>query len=140
MNRTKPNIAMNFKRYLFVLATVLLVFLSSCVVKSSIKTLVGIPTNTAQSFAKGHLDFSVTNLDRCAEIDLADAQIIQKSSFDVQDLLPVVIFTVSFLFMLCVLFPASKENKHPLYSGSRKIRNSIPIFLEYRKLIIYFSH
>lgn len=138
MNRTEPNIAMNFKRYLFVLATVLLVLLSSCVVKSSIKTLVGIPTNTAQSFAKGYLNFSVTNLDRCAEIDLADAQIIQKSSFDVHDLLSVAIFTVSFL--LGVLFPASKENRHPLYSDSRKIRNSIPIFLEYRKLIIYFSH
>ncbi|UQA74093.1 hypothetical protein K2F45_20080 [Sphingobacterium siyangense] len=139
MNRTILNISANCKRYFFVFSVMLLVLLTSCAIKGSIKTLAGIPANTERGLPKGNQNFSVNTGDKCAEFDIADTQIVQKISFKANDLLPVVLFTATFLFLFGFR-PVSKENKHPLYSCSGKIRNAIPLFLEYRKLIIHFSH
>lgn len=139
MSKTIPNIANNFQRYLFVVATVFLVLFSSCAVKASVKTLAGIPTKTEQGLPKANHNVPVSSVERCTVVMASDMQVVQKSSSNTNDLLPVVLFTASFLFLLG-LRPVSKENKHPLYSGSSKIRSSIPIFLEYRKLIIHFAH
>lgn len=139
MGKTISNILVNCKRYFFVFAALLFVILTSCTLKSSIKALAGIPTNTEQSLPKGHHNFSANVFEKCAQFDVSDTQIVQKISFNTNDLLPAVIFTAIFLFLLGSRH-LIKENKHPLYNGSGKIRNSIPLFLEYQKLIIHYSH
>tara|TARA_R110000868_G_scaffold296012_1_gene556263 strand:- start:11825 stop:12181 length:357 start_codon:yes stop_codon:yes gene_type:complete len=116
----------------------LLVLLTSCAIKTSIKNLAGIPTKTERNIPKGSHNFSTNTLENCAQFDTSDTQIVQKVSFNANDLLPAVIFTAALLFLFG-LRPVSKESKHPLYSSSGKIRSSIPIFLEYRRLIIHYS-
>lgn len=139
MSKTIPNIANNFQRYLFVFATVFLVLFSSCAVKASVKTLAGIPTKTEGGLPKANHNVPVSSVERCTVVTASDMQVVPKSSSYANDLLPVVLFTASFLFLFSFR-SVSKESKHPIYSGSSKIRSSIPIFLEYRKLIIHFSH
>ena len=138
MDRTIPNILANCKRYFLVFAAMLLVLLTSCAVKTSIKNLAGIPTKTERGVPKGNQNFSTNTLEKCAQFDVSDTQIVQKVSLNANDLLPAVIFTAAFLFLFG-LRPVSKESKHPLYSRSGKIRSSIPLFLEYRKLIIHHA-
>ena len=137
MNSIMPNILENCKRYFLVLATMLLVLLSSCTAKTSIKTLTGTPLKTEQGLPQGNHS-STNSVEKCAELDIADTPIVQNVSFNVSDLLPAITFTAAFLFLFD--FPSvSEEIKHPLYSSRRKIRSSIPIFLEYQKLIIHHT-
>jgi len=138
MNRIVQNIKMNYRRGLFVFATILLVSLTSCPIKISIKRLAGIPVKTEQPTTPKN-QHSVNTFEKCNVVSASEMQIVQKSSSNANDLLPVVLFTASFLFLFSFR-PVSKENKHPIYSGSSKIRSSVPLFLEYRKLIIHFSH
>lgn len=136
---TTSNIANNCRQHFLVFATILLVLLTSCVVKGSIKSLAGIPLTTERSIPKGNQHFSSNSTEKCAEYEVSSSQIVQKSSISTNNLMPVVIFTTAFLFLFG-LQPVSKENKHPVYSGSSKIRSAVPLFLEYRKLILHFSH
>jgi hypothetical protein len=138
MDKTIPNILANCKRYFLVFAAMLLVLLTSCAVKTSIKNLVGIPLKTERSVPKANHNLSTNTLAKCSQLNVEDTQIVQKNSSKANDLLPAVIFTATFLFLFSFQ-PVSKENKHPLYSSSGKIRSSIPIFLEYRKLIIHYA-
>lgn len=138
MDRTIPNILANCKRYFLVFAAMLLVLLTSCAVKTSIKNLVGIPLETERSLPKANHNLLANTLLKCSQLNVEDTQIVQKKSFKANDLLPAVILTVSFLFLLGIP-PVSNENKHPLYNSSGKIRSAIPIFLEYRKLIIHYA-
>lgn len=139
MGRTIPNILANCKRYFLVFAAMLLVLLTSCAVKTSIKNLVGIPLETERSLPKANHNLLANTLVKCSQLNVEDTQIVQKNSFKANDLLPAVILTVSFLFLLGIP-PVSNENKHPLYNSSGKIRSAIPIFLEYRKLIIHYAY
>jgi hypothetical protein len=116
----------------------LLVLLTSCAVKTSIKNLVGIPLKTERSVPKANHNLSTNTLANCSQFNVEDTQIVQKNAFKANDLLPAVILTAAFLFLLGVP-PVSNENKHPLYNSSGKIRSAIPIFLEYRKLIIHYA-
>ncbi len=127
----------NNKRYLLAISAVVLVLLSSCVIKNSLETFLNLPVETEQTYPKGGHSFIVNSAEECAAIDPSDNPIIQVS-FNADNLLPVVIFT-TFLFLI-VFHPIKKEGKHPLYKDSGKIRNNIPIFLEYRKLIIHHTH
>lgn len=138
MDRTIPNILANCKRYFLVCAAMLLVLLTSCAVKTSIKNLVGIPLKTERSVPKANHNLSTNTLANCSQFNVEDTQIVQKNAFKANDLLPAVILTAAFLFLLGVP-PVSNENKHPLYNSSGKIRSAIPIFLEYRKLIIHYA-
>src|SRR5690554_3142676 len=99
MNRTVLNRAINSLRHIFVFATMLLILLASCSVKASIKTLAGIPTQTERSLPKGNQHFSVNTVERCAQMDIAEHQIVQKTSFDINVLLPVVLFTAALFFL-----------------------------------------
>ena len=128
MNGIISNKANNCKRYFLVFAAMLLVLLSSCSIKSGIKSLAGIPVGTERTLPKSNQYFSSSPVETCAEFDIADTQIVQKFSFNANDLQPVASLKIS------------KENRHPVYSGSSKIRSTIPIFLEYQKLILHFSH
>lgn len=136
MNRTFSDILANSKRYLLVFAAIVLVLLTSCPVKLSIKNWAGIPIKTESGVNKGRQSVSTSLLEKCPQYNIEDTQIVHKHSIDSNDLLPAIILSLAFLFYFG--FRAiTKEIKHPLYSGSNRIRSTIPLFLEYRKLIIH---
>ncbi|OYX85005.1 MAG: hypothetical protein B7Y83_06295 [Flavobacteriales bacterium 32-34-25] len=138
MNNKISHSLKSFQRYLFVFAAFLVMFLSSCSVKASIKTLAGFPPKTEQGMPKGNHNLPVNTFEKCSQIDVVDSQIDHKSSYSSQDLLPVILLAVTTFFFFG-LRQQKKQTKHPLYNSSGKIRNSISIFLEYRKLLIHFS-
>lgn len=138
MGKITLNTLENNKWYLLAISGVILVLLSSCVIKNSIETFLNLPVETEQTYPKGGHSFIVNSNEECAAIDFLDNQIVQNIYSSTDDLLPAVIFT-TFLFLI-VFHPIKKEGKHPLYKDSGKIRNNIPIFLEYRKLIIHHTH
>lgn len=138
MGKIILNTLENNKRYLLGISAVILVLLSSCAIKNSLETFLNLPVETEQTYPKGGHSFIENSAEECAAIDFLDNQIVQNISSSTDDLLPAVIFT-TFLFLI-VFHPIKKEGKHPLYKDSGKIRNNIPIFLEYRKLIIHHTH
>lgn len=139
MNKTISNISLACKRYFFVFAAMLLVLMTPCAVKGSIKNLVGIPTKTEQGLPKGNHNFPTNTAEKCSQLNVEDTQITKQVSLHANNLLPAAIHTATFFFLFG-LRKESKENKHPLYSSSGKIRSTIPLFLEYRKLIIHYSY
>jgi hypothetical protein len=109
------------------------VLLSPCHVKNGIKSLAGIPSRTEQDLAKkSNLFFASNGTEKCVS-ETSDTKISQTVSSNTHDLLPAVLLTTAFVFLpgytLC------KQQPHPLY-GSLKIPGTLPIFLQYRKLII----
>lgn len=138
MKRTILNISTSFKQYFFVLTAILFVLLSSCAIKSSIKELTGISANTEQGVPQNSRNLFTNSVEKCPSFDISDSQVVQNISSHSDDLLPLISFKTAFLFLFD--FPSlESESIHPLYNGSRKIQSSIPIFLEYQKLIIHYS-
>ncbi len=138
MNKTVPNSTINFKQYGYVIAVLLMVLLTSCPVKGNIKTLTGLPINTEQGFPKGSQHTSLNTVEKCAEFETEDTTLVQKFSLADNELLPLLIFTAA-AFLLFNFRVEIKENKHPVYSDSGKIKTAIPLFLEYKKLIIHYA-
>lgn len=137
MNRTLPNIRKNHLRQLFIFAAAALVILTSCSVRSSIKGLAGVPVNTEKGIAKSNHNFLGNASETCVIGETTDIQISQTASFTSDDLLPAFFLTVTFLFLFGFR-PCKKQTNHPLY-GNLKIPGTLPLFLLYRKLIVYHS-
>lgn len=137
MNKTTLHILKGLQQYLFVFAVLLVMLLSSCAVKASIKNLAGFPPKTEQGFPKSNKNLSIITIDNCFQVNVADTQIEHAKNTGVNDLVPILLFAAATFFFFGFRLE-NKENKHPLYTSSAKIRNSISIFLEYRKLLIHF--
>src|SRR5690606_40901892 len=73
-------------------------------------------------------------MEKCAHVQTTDAKISQSTSTNMSDLLPVVFIVVA--FMLLFGYRHIYVQAHPRYS-SLKIPGTLPIFLQFRKLIIY---
>lgn len=136
MNRTSPDITKNHLRQLFAFAAAILIVLMSCSVKSGIKSLAGIPVNTEQGLAKNKHGFIGAGSETCLNGETTDTKISQTASFNTITLLPAVILTAAFLFLFG--YTPRKEKLHPLY-GNLKIPGTLPLFLLYRKLLVYYS-
>ena len=117
----------------------LLVLLSSCAVKASIKSVGGFPVKTDQSMPKGNLHFSASTFQKCAQLIDVYASNIQKNSFKKFNLLPAVAVIAAFL-LRPGFSRVKKEIGHPLYDNANEIQNGVPLFLKYRKLILHFAH
>ncbi len=133
MNRTLTNSSKKFMRCVFVFAAMVFILLSSCPVKSSIKTLIGFPVKTEQGAAKGNHTFFGNNIERCVNSETTETSVSQIVSVNANNLLPAILFTAAFLFLIG--YTLCKEQSHLRY-GSTKISGALPIFLRYRKLII----
>lgn len=133
MDEKSLNIPKNYQRYFAVFAVLVFVLLSSCPVKNSIKNLAGIPANTEQGLAKSNHSLFGNISEKCANSETTDTKISQTISFQINNLLPAVILTAAFLFFFS--YTLYKKPAHPFY-GNLKTSSAIPIFLEYRKLII----
>ena len=132
MNRIFPNITKNHLRQLLVFAAAVLIVLTPCSVKSSIKSLTGIPVNTEQGISKHHHSFLGTASGTCVSVQLTDTKISQKASSDAIDLLPAAI-KVSFIFLAAPKL--TEEQFHPLYK-KLKIPGKLPLFLLYQRLMV----
>lgn len=132
MDRILSNITKNHQRYFFVFIAVFV--LLTCPVKSSIKSLVGIPVNTEQGFAKGSKPVLANGTGQCVYSEITDSKISQTNSANGNGLLPAIVLTAAFLFLLG--YKPSNEQPHPFYR-SLKIAETLPLFILYQKLIIY---
>lgn len=131
MNRTLSHIPKYSQRYFFVFAVIILIMFS-CPIKSSIKTLVGIPTNTERTLNLNN-NTIYSSLEKCENSETANSKVSQEISFKTISLLPAVLLAVTFPFLLGSI--QIKQLSHPLYKRL-KISGTLPIFLEYQKLII----
>lgn len=118
-------------RYNFVLAAMALVLLTSCSIKNSLKNFSGNQVNTEQGLGKKAGLFS--GLENCYDNVTTSTKISKEISSHANKLLPAVLLTVTFLFLSG--YTVRREQLHPLY-GNSKISGTLPIFLQYRKLII----
>jgi len=133
MNRTLSNIPPKSRQYLLVFAALVLVLLTSCPIKSGIKTLIGLPAKTGQGIAKSNSHFFSNNPDRCINSETTETTVSQAVSVDAGNSLPAALLTAAFLFLSGII--CGKEPSHPRY-GNLKIPGSLPIFLRYRRLLI----
>jgi|SRR5690606_29999199 len=131
MNSALQNSSKNYQRYFFVFAVAVFVLLTSCPVKSSIKSLAGIPVNTESGLSKKNSILG-NGSGECVIGETTDTE-ASLAAFNSNNLLPAVILTAAFLFLIGDT--RSTEQPHPLY-GNLKISGTLPIFLQYRKLII----
>lgn len=132
--KTEPNTAKKHRRHNFVLAAMVLVLLTSCSIKNGLKFLSGFQVNTEQGLGKKASLFSENGLEKCYQsVATTSTKISQEISSNANDLLPAVLLTVTFLFLSG--YTVRREQLHPLY-GNTKISGTLPIFLQYRKLII----
>lgn len=133
MNRFRLHIAKEIQHILFIVMTIFFVLLTSCAVKSSIKSWANIANSTAQAPIKNGNLFSSSHTEKCVNTESTETQITQTVSFQASDYAPVVLFTLAFM----LLFSVSLRSKqvHPHY-GNLKLSGSIPIFIRDRNLQI----
>lgn len=141
MIRQLHHILINLKRYQWVYAAIFLVLISSCSIKGGIKNLLHTTSaETSVAFGsntvKGAYSLANVSMDNCSIYEDLDAKIVKSQHLDLQDLLPVLLFSAA-LFGLLFLFYNFKEQNHPKYSDTRKRGYRIPLFLQYQKIIIY---
>ncbi|MGO3654767.1 MAG: hypothetical protein ACTJFN_10410 [Sphingobacterium sp.] len=133
MNKIQSSIAEKCRGNCFALAMMVFVMLTSCPVKSTIKNLLGIPVNTEQATANAKQGLQNSNIERCSDAQLKEATLVYTDASHASSLIPVIFLSVIFLFLSPI--PRQEEQTHPLY-GNLKIPASLPIFLQYRSLII----
>lgn len=135
MERSAPYFTKNYQQYVAVLAALAFVLLTSCPVKSSLKSLAGIPVNTEQgSSAKKNNPLLGSGMELCAQSDLTNIQISPTFSSNTNDLLPAVLLITALSFLFCGYFPDNKPSKVGYHT--LKISHTLPIFLRHRQLII----
>ncbi|MEH6307214.1 hypothetical protein RYH73_16320 [Olivibacter sp. CPCC 100613] len=133
MNGTLLNNTQNDKRYVFALIVTVMVLLTSCPIKSGIKSLMGIPVSTEQGATTSNTNFLINGGERCVNSETDQTKTSSTVSTRANDILPTVILTSIFLFLIG--YTLKRKHVHPLY-GNLKIPDTLPIFLRYRKLII----
>lgn len=133
MIRIILNISKNYRQCLFVFAAMVLVLLTSCPVKIGIKNLAGIPAKTEQNTGGKKIHLFGNNQEKCVNSEAADAEIFQSPLVHTDNILPAVLFTAAFIFLLG--YRPGRQQTHPLY-GNVKIPATLPLFLRHRKLLI----
>lgn len=130
------NIAFGYRGSVMIFAALILVLLTSCPIKSSIKTIAGLPVNTEQRSSAANHGLLTSNVQQCILESAVETQAMPQGML--HNILPEAL-VVSILLFVTNYSLFSKETKHPVYSGSAKVSNSIPLFLAYRKLILHFN-
>lgn len=109
------------------------ILISSCAVKFGIKNLLNVQTHSKNNSSVPKDRFtavtSVSTCNFCKEKEIITQSDTQFYLSEFQELAAFVF--IAFAVALLLL----KTPKHPVY-GSSKIGNNLPIFLQYRKLII----
>ncbi len=113
---------------------IICILISSCAVKYGIKNLFNVqPSAKSQTFVPKEKFTTNTTTSAtcnfCKEKEITAKSDIQVSVSDFQELaaFAIILFAGAFLIL--------KFRKHPFY-GTSKVGNAVPIFIQYRKLII----
>lgn len=122
-------------QYFFVLAALVFVLLTSCPVKNSIKNWGGKPVNSLMVTGINTHNLISNQAEKssfCTTTGKVSA-VLGVSLLEANNILPAVLFTAVLFFLLrYAIF--DKQSYRRL--GSTKIASTVPIFLQYRKLII----
>lgn len=111
----------------------LFVLLSSCPLRSSLKSLAGIPVSSKQSSSKVDQALVQLPLTQCISVDMSTIQQTVKVTATSKQLNPAMLLMTGLFFFSAVLF---QLNRSLQTYQSEKYFNSLPIFLRYRKLLI----
>lgn len=132
---------LSLRQTFMIVVAVLCLVLSSCAVKANVKYFLDLQTTEqSQNPIKQNGKQYISSTSQICHYDqLSEITIVQKAGFEFSQNTLATLVCCAFLYFLLGLHSVNKENKHPLYYGSRKIPKTIPLFLEYRKLIIYHS-
>ncbi len=134
MDKIRPNKIKSTSRHLFAIAAILLVLLSSCPIKFSIRSFAGIPAKAEQASNKKINLFSANSNEVCNGFATNETAILQADlSSMTKGLLSVTLFTtiITFLFALTL-----SKAKAYLRFADTEIQSNFPIYLQYRKLLI----
>lgn len=134
MNSKKLN-TNDLMKSIFGMFFILCILISSCAVKYGIKNLLNIDNGAKNLSLDSKVKFassSTSSVSQCKFCKVNEVTSKSDISFSISDLQELAIFTL-ILFAGAFLFV--NIQKHPLYNSS-KIGNTIPIFIQYRKLII----
>lgn len=107
--------------------------LTSCAVKSSIKSWADIQISTVQAPVKNGNLFSSSSKDKCSSAEITDTQISQTISYKASDYTPTVLFTIAFLLLFSF---TTGRLQVPTHYAKLKLSSSIPIFIRDRNLQI----
>lgn len=133
MDKKAIYLTRSFPQLMMLMAVMLFVLLTSCPIKSSIKSLAGFPVNTEQGAAKKNSHTFRALVEQCSVFENSLTQQAGKLSPDAKQMMPIMLFAVSFLFLLAITDRTAKSH----YSdGDFPTSGRIPIFLKYRKLLI----
>lgn len=134
MKRLGFFISKSLQRHIVMFASIFLVLLSSCAIKSSIKNLVSENSSQTGEHKTAHKsNFSITKTSSCSIINATEKLSLSKTiSLEKSKVLPVFL-SFAFAFFLGIVIPKNQEHS---YYNTTKISGAIPIFLRYEKLII----
>ena len=134
MDNSSINKIKSTASHLFAIAAILLVLLSSCPIKFSIKSFAGIPAKAEQSSTKKINLFSGNSEVVCSGFAADETAIIQADlSSMAKDLASVTFFTAIIAFFFAVTL---RKGKADLRFANAKIQTALPIYLQYRKFLI----
>ena len=133
MKKNVVSILKKSKQYIAVLAAIFLVLLSSCAVKGGIKSFMLFPDSIQNTTAKSMQFMLTTGIKKCAVIENAIASSSQELVGNHLNFLPLLLLSAALLILSGVSL--YQIPPHPRY-GTLKISGSLPIFLQYQKLII----
>lgn len=133
MQKSLPNITRNSLQTILVYVAAMLVLLASCSIKSGIKNLTGLPVNVEQGMTTNSHRAMANVFEVCTSSVLGEV-ITQSQTLDVKELLPALIFAVTFLLLF--RFSPGRQQSHPLYS-SKKIVGTLPLYIQYQHLRLF---
>ncbi|MGN6541447.1 MAG: hypothetical protein ACTHKY_11630 [Ginsengibacter sp.] len=134
MDKSRPNKIKSTASHLFAIAAILLVMLSSCPIKFSIKSFAGVPAKAEQASNKKINLFSANSNEVCNGFATDETAILQADlSSMTKGLLSATFFTAIIAFFFAITL--SKGKAHLRFANA-KIQPTFPIYLQYRKLLI----
>lgn len=135
MPTKKVNINKPFYQQMLLLMMAFFILLTPCSVKSQLKNMVGIPTQTEyNTLNKTSNELSIQSADTCLltnESKIEESSLINSS----QTLNVIPIFLVAFSFV-CLITLRNHQQKTTSRYEKLSILPALPLFMQYRQLII----
>ena len=124
-------------RSVFGLAAVLFILLSSCGVKASVKDILGVQQSTKkEDFKRTDHSFLITESADCGQDQAGKDLVIQNPELKLPSQAIVAVLLATVIPVLFDLDQITSSPLHPLYGDSSRIRYSLPIFIQHKRLII----
>ncbi|WP_144036479.1 hypothetical protein [Sphingobacterium psychroaquaticum] len=120
------------RRFILLIAAVFCLLLSSCPIKSVLKSMAGMPPNTERTTNRTNIRVEAPPI--CSVSVSSEIGTGQQIGMHQANFMPAAVLTVLFLLVFAFVVPRA-DKEHPGYSNL-KIGGFLPIFLQTRKLIL----